>query len=81
MTLAHAEVDRTTDSATRTDTRPLVLVVEQETPAAPGVAPAPPPPGAPDDLQYVGEYTLTWFGLAGVVACFYAALLWRRYRP
>ena len=60
---------------------PLVLVVEQETPAAPGVAPAPPPPGAPDDLQYVGEYTLTWFGLAGVVACFYAALLWRRYRP
>jgi surfeit locus 1 family protein len=59
---------------------PLVLVVEQETPAAPGVVPAPPPPGAPDDLQYVGEYTFTWFGLAGVVACFYAALLWRRYR-
>jgi surfeit locus 1 family protein len=61
---------------------PLVLVVEQETPAAPGVAPAPPPAGdAPDSLQYVGAYAPTWFGLAAVAACFYAAMLWRRYRP
>ena len=59
---------------------PVILVVEQETPAAPGVTPAPPEGGTPENLQYVGEYAPTWFGLAGVLACFYAALLWRRYR-
>jgi surfeit locus 1 family protein len=59
---------------------PLVLVVETETPAAPGVTPEPVASGVPDNLQYVGEYGPTWFGLAGVLACFYAALLWRRYR-
>lgn len=59
---------------------PLVLVVEHETPAAPGVTPAPPAEDEPDSLQYVGEYAPTWFGLAGVAACFYAAMLWRRYR-
>jgi cytochrome oxidase assembly protein ShyY1 len=26
------------------------------------------------------EYALTWFGLAGALACVYGALLWRRFR-
>jgi len=59
---------------------PYVLVVTQETPAAPGVAPTP-YPDATDNMQYVGAYWLTWFGLAGVLACVYAAMLWRRYHP
>lgn len=59
---------------------PYVLVAESESPAAPGVKPAPYPDAA-DNLQYVGEYAPTWFGLAGVAACVYAAMLWRRYRP
>jgi surfeit locus 1 family protein len=59
---------------------PYVLVVQQETPAAPGVAPTP-YPDAGDNLQYVGAYWLTWFGLAGVLACVYAAMLWRRHHP
>ncbi len=60
---------------------PYILVADSETPAAPGVTAAPLPNDAPDNLQYVGEYAPTWFGLAGVAACFYAAMLWRRYRP
>ena len=60
---------------------PVVLVVESETPAAPGVVPTPYPGGAANALRYVGSYAPTWFGLAGVLACFYAALLWRRYHP
>jgi surfeit locus 1 family protein len=59
---------------------PYVLVAEQETPAAPGVTPAP-YPDAGDNLQYVGAYWLTWFGLAAVLPCVYAAMLWRRYHP
>jgi len=59
---------------------PYVLVAQQETPAAPGVAPTP-YPDATDNMQYVGAYWLTWFGLAGVLACVYAAMLWRRYHP
>jgi surfeit locus 1 family protein len=59
---------------------PYMLAAEQETPAAPGVAPAA-YPGAGDNLQYVGAYWLTWFGLAGAVACVYAAMLWRRTHP
>jgi surfeit locus 1 family protein len=59
---------------------PYVLVAEQETPAAPGVTPTP-YPDAGDNLQYVGAYWLTWFGLAAVLPCVYAALLWRRYHP
>jgi surfeit locus 1 family protein len=59
---------------------PYVLVAERETPPAPGVTPAP-YANAAGNLQYVGEYAPTWFGLAGVAACFYAAMLWRRYRP
>jgi surfeit locus 1 family protein len=59
---------------------PLLLVAEHETPAAPGVTPSPWQSQAPDNLQYVGEYAPTWFGLAGVLAAFYAAMLWRRLR-
>jgi len=60
---------------------PWILAAERETPAPPGVTPAPGEAGASDNLQYVGEYAPTWFGLAGVAACVYAAMLWRRYRP
>ena len=59
---------------------PYVLVAEREAPPAPGVAPTP-YPDAGDNLQYVGAYWLTWFGLAGAVACVYAAMLWRRHHP
>lgn len=59
---------------------PYVLVAERETPAAPGVTPTP-YPDAGGNLQYVGAYWLTWFGLAAAVACVYAAMLWRRYHP
>jgi surfeit locus 1 family protein len=59
---------------------PDTLVAERETPPAPGVTPAP-YPDAGDNLQYVGAYWLTWFGLAGAVACVYAAMLWRRHHP
>jgi surfeit locus 1 family protein len=59
---------------------PYILVAEAETPPAPGVTPAPYPDAA-TNLEYVGSYAPTWFGLAGVAACFYAAMLWRRYYP
>jgi surfeit locus 1 family protein len=59
---------------------PYTLVAERETPAPPGVTPAPYPDAA-GNLEYVGSYAPTWFGLAGVAACFYAAMLWRRYHP
>lgn len=60
---------------------PYVLVAESETPAAPGLSPAPYAANSADSLQYVGEYAPTWFGLAGVLACIYAAMLWRRNHP
>jgi len=59
---------------------PFVLVAEQEMPAAPGVTPSP-YPDATDNLQYVGAYWLTWFGLAAALAGVYAAMLWRRTHP
>jgi surfeit locus 1 family protein len=59
---------------------PVVLSVERETPAPPGVTPAP-YANASDNLHYVGAYAPTWFGLAGTLACVYAAMLWRRYHP
>jgi surfeit locus 1 family protein len=59
---------------------PYVLVADGETPPAPGVTPAP-YASTTDNLQYVGAYAPTWFGLAGVLVCVYAAMLWRRYRP
>jgi surfeit locus 1 family protein len=60
---------------------PVMLVAETETPAAPGVIPAPYSADAPDRLHYAGAYAPTWFGLAGALACIYAAMLWRRYHP
>jgi surfeit locus 1 family protein len=60
---------------------PVMISVEHETPAPPGVVAAPYDPNATGDLQYVGAYGPTWFGLAGVLACFYAAMLWRRNHP
>ena len=59
---------------------PYVLVADHETPPAPGVTPTP-YPDAGDNLQYAGAYWLTWFGLAGAVACVYAAMVWRRHHP
>jgi surfeit locus 1 family protein len=60
---------------------PYVLVASAEAPEPAGVAPAPYGGDAADKLQYVGAYAPTWFGLAGVLACVYAAMLWRRYHP
>jgi cytochrome oxidase assembly protein ShyY1 len=60
---------------------PYVLVAEKETPPAPGVVPTTVGANAADNLQYVGAYAPTWFGLAGVLAAIYAAMLWRRYHP
>ncbi len=60
---------------------PYLLVAERETPPRGGLDPAPYAANAADRLQYVGAYAPTWFGLAGVALCVYAAMLWRRYRP
>lgn len=60
---------------------PYIISMERETPPAPGVTPAPYAVNASDNLQYVGSYAPTWFGLAGVLVCFYAAMLWRRFHP
>jgi surfeit locus 1 family protein len=60
---------------------PDVLVAEQETPPTPGVAPQPYDVNAADNLEYVGAYAPTWFGLAAAVAGVYAAMLWRRSHP
>jgi surfeit locus 1 family protein len=57
-----------------------ILVAERETPAPPGVTPAPFPDPA-SNLEYVGAYAPTWFGLAGAALAIYAAMLWRRYHP
>ena len=62
------------------ETAPYVLVAESETPAAPGLKPAPYPDAA-DNLHYVGAYAPTWFGLAVAAVGVYAAMLWRRYHP
>ncbi|AZS19727.1 MULTISPECIES: SURF1 family protein [unclassified Caulobacter] len=57
---------------------PLVLMVEQETPAPSGITPAPLP--AEISNRHL-EYALTWFGLAVTLLFIYAAMLWRRLRP
>ncbi|MFY8208451.1 MAG: SURF1 family protein [Caulobacter sp.] len=57
---------------------PLVLMVEQETPAPAGLTPAPLP--AEISNRHL-EYALTWFGLAVTLLFIYAAMLWRRLRP
>ncbi|HEY1753538.1 MAG TPA: SURF1 family cytochrome oxidase biogenesis protein [Caulobacteraceae bacterium] len=59
---------------------PYILVAEREAPPPPGVVAAPYPDAA-GALQYAGAYAPTWFGLAVVALCFYAAMLWRRYHP
>ena len=57
---------------------PLALMVETESPAPPGVTPAPLP--AEISNRHL-EYALTWFGLAVTLLFIYAAMLWRRQRP
>jgi surfeit locus 1 family protein len=59
---------------------PFTLVAEAETPPVSGVTPTP-YPDAVGNLQYAGAYAPTWFGLAAVLACVYAAMLWRRTHP
>ena len=54
---------------------PYYLVVESEQPSVAGVKPSPVVEDVPRDNF---GYALTWFGLAGALACVYAAFLWRR---
>ncbi|HZZ35042.1 MAG TPA: SURF1 family cytochrome oxidase biogenesis protein [Caulobacteraceae bacterium] len=54
---------------------PWVLMSDGETPAPPGIAPAPLPANIPNRHL---EYALTWFGLAGALGGVYLAVLWRR---
>ncbi|WP_029908710.1 SURF1 family protein [Caulobacter sp. UNC358MFTsu5.1] len=56
---------------------PMMIVVEHETPAAPGLTPAPLP--AEISNRHL-EYALTWFGLAVTLLFIYAAMLWRKMR-
>lgn len=54
---------------------PDVLAVEAERPAPVGVVPAALPSDIPNN-HFV--YALTWFALAGILAWFYLAMVWRR---
>ncbi len=56
---------------------PYLLAAEREAPAAVGITPAALPQDIPNNHLV---YALTWFALAGILACFYAALVWRRMR-
>jgi surfeit locus 1 family protein len=56
---------------------PYYLAVESETPPVAGVRPAALPQDIPNNHLV---YALTWFGLAGVLAWTWAALVWRRMR-
>ncbi len=56
---------------------PLLLAVEREQPPIEGLAPAALPRDIPNN-HFV--YAATWFALAGILAWFYVALLWRRLR-
>ena len=56
---------------------PLLLAVEREQPPADGLTPAALPQDIPNN-HFV--YAATWFALAGILAWFYVALLWRRLR-
>jgi surfeit locus 1 family protein len=55
----------------------LLLAVEREQPPIEGLAPAALPQDIPNN-HFV--YAATWFALAGILAWFYVALLWRRLR-
>ncbi|MDQ2860053.1 MAG: SURF1 family protein [Pseudomonadota bacterium] len=54
---------------------PYILAVEAETPPPAGIAPAALPQDIPNN-HFV--YALTWFALAGILAWFYVAMVWRR---
>ena len=54
------------------DPAPYLLAVETERPAPAGLRPAALPADIPNNHL---SYALTWFGLAGVLACFYGAKL------
>ena len=56
---------------------PYLLAVENETPSPPGIVPAALPPDIPNN-HFI--YALTWFAFAGILVCFYGALLRRRMR-
>jgi surfeit locus 1 family protein len=56
---------------------PLLLAVEREQPTIDGLTPAALPQDIPNN-HFV--YAATWFALAGILAWFYVALLWRRLR-
>ena len=60
------------------DTEPLLVVVRQESPPAPGITPLPVDTSAiPNDHL---EYAVTWFGLAAVWVAMTGFLLWRTAR-
>ncbi len=54
---------------------PYLLAAESETPAPTGISPAALPSDIPNNHLV---YALTWFALAGILAWFYGALVWRR---
>ena len=56
---------------------PYLLAAESETSPPQGVTPAALPQDIPNN-HFV--YALTWFAFAGMLACFYGALVWRRMR-
>jgi surfeit locus 1 family protein len=54
---------------------PMMLAVEGERPALEGLVPAALPEDIPNN-HFV--YAVTWFTLAGILAWFYVAMVWRR---
>jgi surfeit locus 1 family protein len=56
---------------------PYLLAVESATPRTPGVTPAAIPTDIPNNHLV---YALTWFALAGILAWFYLAMVYTRYR-
>jgi len=67
-------------AATLRAAAPAPLFLMAETPTNPdwkALQPAPLPVEIPNRHL---EYALTWFGLAGALACVYAAVLWRRWK-
>ena len=56
---------------------PYLLAVESERPPPAGIVPVALPPDIPNN-HFI--YALTWFAFAGILACFYGALVRRRMR-